>query len=52
MHIPQKGQQNCQKMVKNGNKLQKIAKFHKLLNMVTKLEKMKQIHKNIKKCQK
>ena len=39
MHIPQKGQKNAEngrKWQKNDRKLQIIAKFQKLLNMVNK----------------
>ena len=47
IHIPQKGPKNaknCKKMAKNIRKLQIIAKFQKLLNMVKKC-------KNWQKCQ-
>ena len=40
------------KMVTNGRKWQIIAKFQKLLNMVTKLQQFTKMSKNVKKCQK
>ena len=51
MHIPQKGQK-MPKMVKNGNKFQKITNNCKVSEITKYGEKMTKIDKNVKQCKK
>ena len=52
MYIPQKGQTNANKMVKNGKKWLKIANNCKISEITIYGDKITKIYKNIKKCKK
>ena len=50
MHIPQKGQKNANKMVKNGEKFQKITNNCKISEITIYSDKITKIDINVKQC--